>query len=191
MMSSGGRLFEFCAGNYGAWRITANAQVSGAGLSPASFLSVQEIPFTAPPIEAAWSMRGVRSHDRYVNRPEKERLVAIQPELGRTQATCAALIPIRKSDAWWALAQDERRAIVEEKSRHITIGLQHLPAVARRLYHCRDLGQEFDFITWFEFAPIHADQFEALVADLRATHEWTFVDREVDIRLTLAGVSQS
>jgi chlorite dismutase len=190
-MSSGGRHFEFRAGTAGGWRITANAQVSGAGLPPAPFLSVHEIPFAAPPVQAAWSMRGVRSHDRYVNRPEKERLAAIQPELGRAQATRAALIPIRKSDAWWAMAQDERRAIIEEKSRHITIGLQHLPAVARRLYHCRDLGQEFDFITWFEFAPMHADQFETLVANLRATQEWTFVDREVDIRLTLAGVSQS
>src|SRR5438477_5729245 len=27
--------------------------------------------------------------------------------------------PIRKSAAWWALAQDERRAVLEERSHHI------------------------------------------------------------------------
>lgn len=32
--------------------------------------------------------------------------------------------------AWWALAQDERRAIFGEQSRHIGIGLKYLPAVA-------------------------------------------------------------
>jgi hypothetical protein len=58
-----------------------------------------------------------------------------------------------------------------------------LPAIARRLYHCRDLGQEFDFLTWFEYAPQHATPFEELVQALRETTEWKYVEREVDIRL--------
>jgi len=74
----------------------------------------------------------------------------------RTYATRAALIPIRKSEAWWALAQDERRAIFEEQSKHIAIGMEYLPPVARRLHHCRELGEAFDFLTWFEYAPEHA-----------------------------------
>jgi len=40
-----------------------------------------------------------------------------------------------------------------------------------------------DFLTWFEYAPEHAARFEELVAALRATEEWRYVEREVDIRL--------
>jgi chlorite dismutase len=98
-------------------------------------------------------------------------------------ATCAALIPISKSEAWWELTQDERRAIFEAHSRHIATGLEYLPAVARGLHHGRDLGGEFDFLTWFEFTPAHAELFQELVGQLRETEEWEYVDREVDIRL--------
>src|SRR5262245_1832065 len=88
--------------------------------------------------------------------------------------------------SWWALAQDERRAIFEDRSRHISVGLEYLPAVARRLHHCRDLGEPFDFLTWFEYAPEDAGAFEELVRRLRQTEEWRYVDREIDIRLTRA-----
>jgi len=52
------------------------------------------------------------------------------------------------------------------------------------LHHSRDLGQPFDFLTWFEYAPEHAAAFEDMVQRLRATEEWRYVDREVDIRLS-------
>lgn len=74
--------------------------------------------------------------------------------------------------------------VFEDGSHHIATGVEYLPAVARRLHHARDLGEEFDFLTWFEFAPGDADAFEELVARLRATEEWRYVDREVDIRLS-------
>lgn len=88
---------------------------------------------------------------------------------------------------WWSLAQDERRSIIEERSNHVKTGLKYLPAVARRLYHCRDLGSEepFDFLTWFEYASSDNAAFDELVAALRETEEWTYVDREIDIRLIL------
>ncbi|MFN8889797.1 MAG: chlorite dismutase, partial [Cyclobacteriaceae bacterium] len=57
-------------------------------------------------------------------------------------------------------------------------------AIARKLYHCRDIGEPFDFLTWFEYAPEHATAFEDLVGKLRETEEWKYVDREIDIRLT-------
>jgi len=57
------------------------------------------------------------------------------------RATFAALIPIRKSEAWWSLAQDERRALFEETSRHIAIGMEYLPGIARRLHRARELGE--------------------------------------------------
>ena len=74
--------------------------------------------------------------------------------LDRPDSTRAALIPIRKNDAWWALTQDERHATFAEQ--HNAIGFQYLPAISRRLHHCRDLS----------------------------TREWNFVDWEIDIRLS-------
>jgi chlorite dismutase len=138
-----------------------------------------------PPIGPApgFALRGVTGHVRYVEQREKAALAAVQPPLGRPEATCTALIPIRKSEAWWDLAQDERRAILEQRSRHIAIGLDYLPAIARRLYQSRELGEPFDFVTYFEYAPEHATLFEELVAALRESEEWRYVEREVDVRL--------
>ena len=133
---------------------------------------------------AAWQLRGVVSNTRYTTTEELRRLNAASPTLGRPEATRAALIPIRKSDAWWSLAQDERRAIFEERSGHIAKSMGYLPAIARRLHHARDLGGPFDFLTWFEFAPGDAGAFDDLLATLRASEEWRYVEREVDIRLT-------
>ena len=60
-----------------------------------------------------------------------------------------------------------------------------MPGVARRLHHCRDLGEVelFDFLTLFDYAKADAGAFDDLVAALRETEEWRFVEREVDIRL--------
>jgi hypothetical protein len=136
---------------------------------------------------AAWVLRGITSNERYaVREEERSLLVAQQQGLGRPEATCAALIPIRMSGAWWALTQNERQHVFEDQSRHAEIGLQHFPALARRLHHCRDLSESepFDFLTWFEYAPAQEAVFNKLVAGLRATAEWKYVEREVDIRLT-------
>ena len=135
------------------------------------------------PSQTAWRLAGVASHLRYTERAEKEALEAVQAALGRPEATCGALIPIRKSAAWWELTQEERRQIFEDKSHHIAGSLKYLPAIARQLYHCRDLGEPFDFLTWFEYAPEHAALFEELVGMLRATEEWNYVEREVDVRV--------
>lgn len=122
---------------------------------------------------------------RYTTAEEKGQLEAKQEGLGRSDSTLAVLIPIKKTEAWWDLSQDERREIFEEQSRHTTIGLEYLPAIARRLYHCRDLGpgEPFDFLTWFEFSPDHEQAFDELLLKLRSSREWEFVEREVEIRL--------
>ena len=131
-----------------------------------------------------WQLRGVAGHLRYTTRDEQLTLAGVQAGLGRPAATLAALLPIKKSAAWWDLPQDERRRIFEERSRHIGLSLKYLPAIARRLHHSRDLREPFDFLTWFEFAPEHSPLFDELLANLRSTEEWTYVEREIDIRLT-------
>ena len=177
-------LVIFAAGASGTWRVDRINTVIGDGLPAAERLAVLEGSETPAPTETAWILRGVTSNTRYTNRSEVDALVAGEQGLLRPQATRAALIPIRKTEAWWALAQDERRAIFEEQSRHIGVGLEYLPAIARRLHHSRELGESFDFLTWFEYAPEHSEYFEELVRRLRETEEWHYVDREVDIRLT-------
>jgi hypothetical protein len=174
---------RFLAGDAGEWRIDQVLAVIGPPLAAAPALA--RVEGVRPPAGSAlWHLDGVTSHERYVTRAEKEALSSRSPPLGRPQATRAALIPIRKTAAWWDLPQDERRAVFEERSRHIAAGLEALPAVARRLYHCRELGGPFDFLTWFEFAPADEGVFDRLLSTLRSTEEWLQVEREVEIRLS-------
>lgn len=175
-------LSTYLAGGSGPWRIDAITPVTGETLPAAERLDISEAPVTREAADTVWALRGVTSNIRYTTRAELDVLAHRQEGIGRPQCTRAALIPIRKSDAWWALAQDERRALLAES--HITIGLDYLPAVARRLHHGRDLGEPFDFLTWFEYAPKDSEQFEDLVDRLRSTTEWSHVDREVDVRLS-------
>lgn len=179
------RLFAFVGGEIGPWRVIEIKTVVGEALADVKRLKVVNGAVPLLSNSAKWLLRGVTSNERYVTRLEKDQLVAKQPDLGRREATCAALIPIRKTASWWSLAQDERRRIFEENSSHIKIGLKYLPAVARRLHHCRDLGdnEPFDFLTWFEYAPSDSAAFDELLAELRASEEWMYVDREIDIRL--------
>ena len=181
---------SFVAATTGEWQVDGIRAIRGATLPDAAAVSRQEGPEApeGPGLAAvggaAWVLRGVRSNERYLARDEKRRLAAVQEGLGRPASRRAALIPISKSDAWWDLAQDERRAIFEEQSAHITIGSRYLPAIARRLYHGRDLGEPFDFLTWFEFAETDAGAFDELVGRLRETEEWRYVVREVEVRLS-------
>ena len=177
------RFFSFVGGVNGTWAVKSQLTLVGDSLPSTSRLAV--VAGADASESARWVLRGITSNERYVERGEKTELVAKQKGLGRSEATHAALIPIRKTPAWWALTQDDRRAIFEERSRHLQIGLKYLPPVARRLHHCRDVSdhEPFDFLTWFEYAPQYEPAFEELLAELRASEEWRFVDREVDIRL--------
>ena len=176
-------LHTFVGGAAGRWRVEDIRVIVGQTLPSVPRVSIFEGSQTTTQQGSSWLLRGVTSYERYVHKMERSALVVQQAELGRLEATRAALIPIKKSAAWWELAQDERRAIFAERSHHITIGLKYVARIARRLYHGYDLGEPFDFLTWFEYAPGDAEAFEELVGKLRETEEWTYVEREVDIRL--------
>jgi hypothetical protein len=182
------RLFTFSGGDGGPWSVVDSRAIVGEPLPAVRRLDIANSPTHTAPPGTVWSLRGVTSNARYITRAEKDDLVAKQAELGRTEATLAALIPIRKSAAWWSLPQDERRAIFEERSHHVKTGMKYLPAIARRLHHCRDLGtnESFDFLTFFDYARADAGAFDEMLAALRASEEWKYVDREVDIRLVRA-----
>jgi chlorite dismutase len=175
-------IFDFTGNTTGEWEVIAMKRLKGESLLPVSNLTRTSGDLIQSQA-GIWTLKGIVSNLRYTEKEEKEKLVAIQEDLGRPTATFAAFIPIRKSEDWWNLAQDERRKIMENKSQHTQTGLKYLPAIARKLFHSRDIGEPFDFLTWFEYAPADADAFEELLYTLRNTEEWKYVDREIDIRL--------
>jgi len=179
-------MVTFAGGPAGGWRVDRIEEVRGSRLQEVPRLALIEGSSSPIPADSRWVLRGVTSNERYTTQQEQEALRAVQAPLGRPEATRAALIPITKSVEWWALAQGERRAIFEEQSHHIAVGLEFAAAIARRLHHSRGMGQEFDFLTWFEYPPAASDAFEELLVRLRATAEWTYVEREVAVRLTRA-----
>ena len=183
-----GRSYSFIGGDSGDWRIDSVRPVTGTALACPPRLAIENSHVAALPVGAAWLLRGVTSNQRYTSRVQQTKLAAVQPPLGRPEATCGALIPITKSAAWWALAQDERERFFSAPPHaapdHTAIGMHYLPAIARQLLHGRDLGEPFDFLTWFEFAPDDAPAFDELLARLRATKEWSYVEQEVEIRVS-------
>ena len=178
---------SFIGGHAGLWSVERMVPLRGAPLEPVARVAIVEGTSAAGTAhKESWVLRGMTGHDHYLVAEERRALAAHQAPLGRPSSTAAALIPIRKSSAWWELAQDERRAIFEERSHHIARSLAYMPRIARRLHHSRALGEPFDFLTWFEFAPTDAAAFDELTGWLRETEEWTYVEREVEIRLTRA-----
>lgn len=175
----GTKPMTFIGGPTGAWKIECIIPVAGNGLPAAERLSLQTGFATST--GHTWAFRGVAGHARYVERRERTLLDADSPPLGRPDAHTGVFIPMCKSPQWWALTQEERRAIFEERSHHIAHSLKYLPAIARGLYHSRDLGEPFDFLAWFEFASTHASAFAELLRELRASEEWRYVDREIEI----------
>ena len=184
-LSSNPRATTFVGGETGAWTVVSQRTHSGAPIAPVARVEmVAGIPLHLAR-ETAWALWGVATNDRYTTRTEKTDLIHKQAPIGRPEATCAALIPLSKNAAWWALTQDERREVLEEDSHHIAIGMRYLPAIARRLLHCRDLGTDapFDFLGFLDYGPADAAAFDDMLGLLRATSEWSFINREIDIRL--------
>jgi chlorite dismutase len=175
--------FSFVGGNDGAWQVTSNRAIIGEPLESVQMIDMINLPAVELKIDSVWVLQGFISNLRYTERAEVTQLRAKQEGLSRPNCMCAAMIPIKKNAEWWAMAQDERRAIFEEQSHHTGIGLGYLPEIARQLHHSRDLGELFDFITWFEFAPEHTVMFDKLLLQLRSSKEWQYVEREIDIRL--------
>ncbi len=118
-----------------------------------------------------------------------------RPELEPSNHSTAVLIPIRKSEEWWELAQDQRQAYfrkTEERRGHTAIGLKYVDRVFRKLYHSRYLHAAlgYDFLTYFEFEDIYEKDFTTLIAELRDTRvnpEWVYVNREFEIWMTKIG----
>ncbi len=133
---------------------------------------------------------GVTQHLQYTGKPQRNELLArgIEEQLPSPR-TITVIIPIRKSQGWWDLAQDERIAFYQKSADgegHTAIGLPYVSHIFRRLYHCRYLESAgaFDFITYFEFQAEHTEEFLHLLQSLRDVNEnpeWAYVDAEAEI----------
>jgi hypothetical protein len=157
----------FVAGFEGLWLIEGMTAPVGEPLPPAARLSVVE-GAAAETADGRWVLRGVVAG-------QGEDARADQLPLGRAEARCAALLAVRMSPAWWERAEEDRRAL--------SANIEHGPAISRRIHRARDRDEPFDVLTWFEFAPEVQSEANQVMARLRDSEEWTFVEREVDIRV--------
>ncbi len=171
----------FQGGFEGEWTVKSMMTITGEALEEVSKIAIGNSMQNENTIK--WTLSGVSSHLRYTTRNEKNALDQTPSILGKTESTCAAFIPLKKSDEWWLLTQDERRKIFENQSKHIQFSIPYLNTISRKLHHSRDLGEPFDFLTWFEFSPVNQQLFDDLVGYLRTTEEWNYVVRDIDIRL--------
>ena len=163
-----GNLFNYIGGTTGTWRMTNVVTHSGQPLKPATHVEIVNGQLDRTPSRTAWILRAVVSTTRYITREEPS----------------AALKLIRKSPARWSLAQNERRELIEARSKQMASRMRYLPTIARRLQLNRNLGESFDFVTWFEYGVQDTCVFDDLVGTVRASEEWQFVEREIDMRLT-------
>lgn len=172
----------FAGGSHGNWHVKSMITHRGKPLPMVSHLNVgtENGLYLS---DTSWIIEGATSHLHYTTQKESVALKAVSHEHKDMILPHVVAIFIRKSDDWWQLAQDERRKIFEEISKHTTLGLAALPEIWRTLYHARDLSQEFDFITWFEFTTSAAERFNHVLNQLRQSEEWHYVDREIELIL--------
>jgi chlorite dismutase len=146
---------------------------------------------------ATHAYHGVTEHLHYTTAAQARLLDRdAVAELAPSESTIAVLIPMKKSDAWWRLAQDERNTYFQRSHAlegHTEIGLRLANRVYRRLYHCRALGEPFDFLTYFEFDQAHEPDFKELLRrlrDVKTNPEWSFVTDEFEIWMTKVAVTR-
>jgi hypothetical protein len=96
-MNPNPRLFSFVGGREGSWKVTESRTIKGDPLPAVERLEIVAGNIAQPTGGTAWVLHGVTSNERYVTRAEKEQLVAKSPALGRPEADCAVLIPIKKN----------------------------------------------------------------------------------------------
>ena len=116
-------LFHYIGGIRGQWSVTRSVTYSGLPLKAVSHVEITNGPLSRTPGGTSWILRGIVSNTRYVTREERGDREPTRSRFGPADANCAALIPIRKSPAWWNLAPDERREIQESRSRQFGKGI--------------------------------------------------------------------
>jgi hypothetical protein len=175
--------YHYVGGTVGTWEVTQFTTRQGEPLAPVPRIDIINGQLGRPAISTSWILSGLVRNTRYVSREE----FPLPGRVGSREPTCAALIPIRRSMEWWQLGHQVRREIQQTPSVFGARGLLTLSAMIHRWQHRRDLSEQFDGVTWFEYEARDSAAFDDLLADWRASEEWKFVDRECDIRLVRTG----
>ena len=156
-------LVAYVGGFEGPWRVEGITAPHGEPLAPAARLAVVEGPGAAE-ASGRWVLRGVVEGEGEIG----------QSPLGRPEARCAALLALRTAPAWRDLGGDERRKLG---------GGLAAPAVGHRRHRSLDPDEPYDTLHWFEFSPQEQGPFNELVDALRASDAWSYVERELDVRV--------
>ncbi len=173
--------YSFIAGDRGSWEVVSMRTTIGASLESAPFLDVRNEYVMKLPVDFRWLLRGVSSKSKGL-RPSDGEVMIPRPQLGRKGACCAAFMPVKRSRDWWSLTDGERREICG-RSRDADLRGNPTGMVASRFHHSRELGEPFDFLMWFEYSPGDAALIDEVIASIRESEEWRYVEREADVRL--------
>lgn len=177
-------MMHYVGGSTGSWRVDQIKTFSGPELASVTHLEIVGGHMDRVPQGATWVLPGVVSSTRYIAREEPRRLEPSNAFTSEARTPSAALVLIRKSEEWWNLAGETRQDIIEARSRQIDARLRRRQPFARRLTLQRDASHAFDFLTWFEFDAKDATLIDELSRAIRATDEWNYVEREIEIRLS-------
>ena len=179
------RAATFVGGKSGSLSVVSDTTISGQPIARVDAIEMIVGVVTGLPNDAAWALHGVATNDRYTTRAEKTALVSKQAPIGRPEASRSALILLRKRAEWWALTQDARRKILRRTrttspSACATCLLSHGDCFTAGILRPKRVR-----LSWLlDYAPESGAAFDEMLDRLRATKEWAFKDREIDIRLT-------
>lgn len=177
-------VYTYLGGNRGDWAVTHATARRGEPLAGVTHVDIVNGSVARTPPGVAWMLSGLVHHTRYVTR-EDAGFPSRATQRPAASATCAALIAVRRSRASWDVMQAGRDDLLQPFP-----GLQVrrlLSTIIGRWQHPRDLSDQFETVTWFEYASHDAAAFDDLLAEWRASEEWSYVDRECELRLIRGG----
>jgi chlorite dismutase len=133
---------------------------------------------------------GVTQELKYTNTETLKRLKAAAPKRddGKSQPN-AVVLPLSKTNAWWALPLDKRENYFNRRPKifgkkqlgHNAIGFMHISKIFRKLYHSRFIDSQQDFVTYFEFSNNNSEAYKKLLNGLRdetINPEWKYVQEK-------------
>jgi len=133
---------------------------------------------------------GVTQELKYTNTETLKRLKAAAPKRddGKSQPN-AVVLPLSKTNAWWALPLDKRENYFNQRPKilgkkqlgHNAIGFMYISKIFRKLYHSRFIDGQQDFVTYFEFSNNNSEVYKKLLGGLRdktTNPEWKYVQEK-------------
>ena len=150
-------------GASGAWQVDRIDPVRGPSLDRVARVAVFDgaaAIAAGSTADAAWILRGTTGHVRYLEQHENR--AGVDPARPRSPGGDARRADPDPQGRRVVGARAGRAAGASRGSARATSrsACATCPRLRGACYHSRELGEPFDFLTWFEFAPEHASAFE-------------------------------